>query len=230
MHGQPGHNTRPHARLPPSEWLHNWKWLWFTSYVGHCCVWLIFLTCGQLVQDWNVCTAFLIKRSVLPCLAVAPWVCLGLCLVHRWPATPACPAGSYEVPSCPYPYAHCRESPGTELKAKQKYNKGLILLVINCFGVWYNLYLAIRWLYHPRRSRGWYSLLIARYKLYHTPKQLITNLSHDCLLDLCTGNKNEHTYIHTNTRRLIQDSERLIQLHITCQLTNQKPRILPIMR
>ena len=106
----------------------------------------------------------------------------------------------------------------------------LILLVINCFGVWYNLYLAIRWLYHPRRSRGWYSLLIARYKLYHTPKQLITNLSHDCLLDLCTGNKNEHTYIHTNTRRLIQDSERLIQLHITCQLTNQKPRILPIMR
>ena len=29
------------------------------------------------------------------------------------------------------------------------------------------------------------------------------NLSHDCFLDLCTGNKNEHTYIHTNTGRLI---------------------------
>ena len=123
-----------------------------------------------------------------------------------------------------------------------------ILLVINCFGVWYNLYLAIRGLYHPRLRLGWYSPLIARYKLYHTPKQLITNsiariyinlfiyinritnLSHDCLLDLCIGNKNEHTYIHTNTGRLIQDSERLIQLHIICQLTNQKPRILPIMR
>ena len=42
---------------------------------------------------------------------------------------------------------------------------------------------------------GWYSPLIARYKLYHTPKQLITNLSHDCLLDLCIGNKNEQTHI-----------------------------------
>ena len=47
--------------------------------------------------------------------------------------------------------------------------------VINCFGVWYNLYLAIRGLYHPRLRLGWYSPLIARYKLYHTPKQLITN-------------------------------------------------------
>ena len=47
--------------------------------------------------------------------------------------------------------------------------------VINCFGVWYNLYLAIRRLYHPRLRLGWYSHLIARYKLYHTPKQLITN-------------------------------------------------------
>ena len=65
------------------------------------------------------------------------------------------------------------------------------------------IYIYIRGLYHPRRSRGWYSPLIARYKLYHTPKQLITNLSHDCLLDLCIGNKNEHTYIHTNTGRLI---------------------------
>ena len=48
--------------------------------------------------------------------------------------------------------------------------------VINCFGVWYNLYLAIRGLYHPRLRLGWYSPLIARYKLYHTPKQLITNI------------------------------------------------------
>ena len=48
--------------------------------------------------------------------------------------------------------------------------------VINCFGVWYNLYLAIRRLYHPRLRLGWYSHLIARYKLYHTPKQLITNI------------------------------------------------------
>ena len=47
--------------------------------------------------------------------------------------------------------------------------------VINCFGVWYNLYLAIRGLYHPWLRLGWYSPLIARYKLYHTPKQLITN-------------------------------------------------------
>ena len=47
--------------------------------------------------------------------------------------------------------------------------------VINCFGVWYNLYLAIRGLYHPRLRLGWYSPLIARYKLYHTPKQLIIN-------------------------------------------------------
>ena len=59
-------------------------------------------------------------------------------------------------------------------------NRWVILLVINCFGVWYNLYLAIRGLYHPRLGLGWYSPLIARYKLYHTPKQLITNLSHDC--------------------------------------------------
>ena len=48
--------------------------------------------------------------------------------------------------------------------------------VINCFGVWYNLYLPIRGLYHPRLRLGWYSSLIARYKLYHTPKQLITNI------------------------------------------------------
>ena len=48
-------------------------------------------------------------------------------------------------------------------------------LVINCFGVWYNLYLTIRGLYHPRLRLGWYSPLIARYKLYHTPKQLITS-------------------------------------------------------
>ena len=47
--------------------------------------------------------------------------------------------------------------------------------VINCFGVLYNLYLAIRGLYNPRLRLGWYSPLIARYKLYHTPKQLITN-------------------------------------------------------
>ena len=46
---------------------------------------------------------------------------------------------------------------------------------INCFGVWYNLHLAIRGLYHPQLRLGWYSPLIARYKLYHTPKQLITN-------------------------------------------------------
>ena len=48
--------------------------------------------------------------------------------------------------------------------------------VINCFGVWYNLYLAIRVLYQRRLRLGWYSTLIARYKLYHTPKQLITNI------------------------------------------------------
>ena len=53
--------------------------------------------------------------------------------------------------------------------------------VINCFGVWYNLYLAIRGLYHPRLRLGWYSPLIARYKLYHTPKQLITNSIIVCL-------------------------------------------------
>ena len=54
--------------------------------------------------------------------------------------------------------------------------------VINCFGVWYNLYLAIRRLYHPRLHLGWYSHLIARYKLYHTPKQLITNSTEPVLL------------------------------------------------
>ena len=37
--------------------------------------------------------------------------------------------------------------------------------------------------------------LIARYKLYLTPKQLITNLSHDFPLDLCIGNKNEQTHL-----------------------------------
>ena len=50
--------------------------------------------------------------------------------------------------------------------------------VINCFIVWYNLYLAIRGLYHPRLRLGWYSPLIARYKLYHISKQLITNDIH----------------------------------------------------
>ena len=33
----------------------------------------------------------------------------------------------------------------------------------------------------------------ARYKVYLTPKQSITNLSHDCPVDLCIGNKNEQT-------------------------------------
>ena len=46
--------------------------------------------------------------------------------------------------------------------------------------------------------------LISRNQRAVSPEaQLITNLSHDCLLDLYIGNKNEHTYIHTNTGRLI---------------------------
>ena len=53
-----------------------------------------------------------------------------------------------------------------------------------------------------------YSIDIISYQLFWSKIQLISrnqravspsaqNLSHDCLLDLCIGNKNEHTYIHT---------------------------------
>ena len=32
-------------------------------------------------------------------------------------------------------------------------------------------------------------------EIYPTPKQLITNLSHDCPLDLCLDNKNEQNHL-----------------------------------
>ena len=57
MRGQPGHNTRPHARLTPGflglnkttgPSLHNWTYPWFPS-VGHWCAWLIF---WHLIHWW----------------------------------------------------------------------------------------------------------------------------------------------------------------------------------
>ena len=80
--------------------------------------------------------------------------------------------------------------------------------VINCFGVWYNLYLAIRRLYHPRLRLGWYSHLIARYKLYHTPKQLITNIVYHITLSSFEIGKRISTKLHSEKRLGLQNLHR----------------------
>ena len=54
MRRQSGYDTHPHSRLSPSflaidantcPWPHDCTYLWFGSYMGHWCAWLISLTC-----------------------------------------------------------------------------------------------------------------------------------------------------------------------------------------
>ena len=64
---------------------------------------------------------------------------------------------------------------------------------------------------HYQKGRADFQCLVSiSYQLFWSMIQLISRNqravspeAHDCLHNLCTGNKNEHTYIHTNTGRLI---------------------------